>query len=315
MNKDYELTILTEGQIWGNDEEKQLEVLKKYGTITAITDVVAVTGGYIDKSNRRAPDDYTLSGRTGWEWTRTCDEEDHWCVRAVVNGIIPYGRETHFRDLSIRPVLKATNLINDISLNKVKGYNGVFEVEFGEYPQNAASFMMQEELEKSYNIGNVQTTGNYYTFDSIKEYESEFPFSPIRYEELEYQNQKHIRIKANLHPNFKKSGVTLSNGIKYMEGDYVWIKVEPVKWLIDEETNILISKKCLVSGIRFNNSVKGYTVDFSKTEMKFYLDKYMLKELFKDIVIKNEYDMDYQENEPGQKRLEKIKSPYEYSKR
>lgn len=27
-----ELTLLTEGQIWGDDSESQLEVLKEYGT-------------------------------------------------------------------------------------------------------------------------------------------------------------------------------------------------------------------------------------------------------------------------------------------
>ena len=43
----------------------------------------------------------------------------------------------------------------------------------------------------------------------------------------------------------------LSNGVKYRDGDYVWVEVSPVKWLIDNKTGILISKKGLVSGIRF----------------------------------------------------------------
>ena len=67
----------------------------------------------------------------------------------------------------------------------------------------------------------------------------------------------------------------LSNGVQYRDGDYVWVEVSPVKWLIDDKTGILISKKGLVSGIRFLNKSTNYKGDFSKTEMKEYLDRYM----------------------------------------
>ena len=32
-----DLTLLSDGQIWGDDSEPQLEVIKKYGTEAAIT--------------------------------------------------------------------------------------------------------------------------------------------------------------------------------------------------------------------------------------------------------------------------------------
>ena len=41
-----DLTLLSEGQIWGNSNESQLEVIRKYGTKSAITDLVVLTGGY-----------------------------------------------------------------------------------------------------------------------------------------------------------------------------------------------------------------------------------------------------------------------------
>ena len=50
--------------------------------------------------------------------------------------------------------------------------------------------------------------------------------------------------------------------------------------MIDNKTGILISKKGLVSGIRFLDRNQKYKGDFSKTEMKEYLDRYMSKELF-----------------------------------
>ena len=38
------LTLLSEGQIWGNSSENQLEVLRKYGTKAEISDLCVLTG-------------------------------------------------------------------------------------------------------------------------------------------------------------------------------------------------------------------------------------------------------------------------------
>ena len=42
-----DLTLLSEGQIWGNSNESQLEVIRKYGTKAAITDLCVLTGSYL----------------------------------------------------------------------------------------------------------------------------------------------------------------------------------------------------------------------------------------------------------------------------
>ena len=42
-----DLTLLSEGQIWGNDKESQLEVMRKYGTKAAISDLCVLTGSYL----------------------------------------------------------------------------------------------------------------------------------------------------------------------------------------------------------------------------------------------------------------------------
>ena len=39
-----DLTLLSEGQIWGNSSEPQLEVIRKYGTKAAITDLCVLAG-------------------------------------------------------------------------------------------------------------------------------------------------------------------------------------------------------------------------------------------------------------------------------
>lgn len=75
----------------------------------------------------------------------------------------------------------------------------------------------------------------------------------------------------------------LSNGVEYRNGDYVWVEVSPVKWLIDDRKGLLISKYGLVSGIRFLDKKTDYKGDFSKTEMYEYLNKYMIKDLFQNV--------------------------------
>ena len=71
--EDLELTLLSKEEIWGDKNgEGQLDVIKKYGTISAITDLVILTGGYYEAFCRyMSPDDTTLRGSTGWSYTKS----------------------------------------------------------------------------------------------------------------------------------------------------------------------------------------------------------------------------------------------------
>ncbi|MGN0973675.1 MAG: AAA family ATPase [Bacilli bacterium] len=165
----------------------------------------------------------------------------------------------------------------------MRGYNDTYEVEFGEYPQYAASSWMQNTLNSEYNRGSLKTTGKTYTFDSVRFDDYDKKMEPVTYNEYEYNGEKYIRLMAN-----SGNGSTdLSNGIKYNDGDYVWIKIEPVKWLIDEKQGLLLSKKGILSGIRYHTKDTRYDGDFSKTEMKAYLDNYLSKDLFNNFVLDN----------------------------
>ena len=271
-----DLTLLSEGQIWGNSSEPQLEVIRKYGTKAAITDLCVLTGGILWKdADCIIDEDRSLTGRTSYFWTRSSDGKENVCAVNVHGDL-----ENFYRfdcKGAVRPVLQSSVIFSQISPNRVRGYNGTEEVEYGEYPQNAADSRMQNILESEYNRG-VNKTGRSYTFDSVRYDDYDTGFKPVTYEEYEYQGKKYIRIKAN--SDFDGTKFKLSNGVKYRDGDYVWVEVLPVKWLIDDKTGILISKKGLVSGIRFLNKSTNYKGDFSKTEMKEYLDRYMSKELF-----------------------------------
>lgn len=75
MNRNsFELTLLSEGQIWGNSNESQLEVISKYGTKAAITDLCILTGGYLCENT--IDEDRSLTGRTSCFWTRSADGDN-----------------------------------------------------------------------------------------------------------------------------------------------------------------------------------------------------------------------------------------------
>ena len=172
----------------------------------------------------------------------------------------------------------------------MSGYNGTEEVEFGEYPQNAADSIIQNILESEYNRG-MNKTGRSFTFDSVKSNDYNTGYKPVTYEEYEYQGNKYIRIKANY--DFDDFYFMFSNGVVYSDGDYVWVEVAPVKWLIDDENKQLISKYGLVSGIKFMDSKVKYNGDFDRTEMKKFLDKYMVKDMFQSVDLEHLQDMEY----------------------
>ena len=304
-----DLTLLSEGQIWGNDKESQLEVIRKYGTKAAITDLCVLTGSYLcEDTDYNIDEDSSLKGRTSWFWTRSDDNAND--VRAVAEDGNMYDRYSHIRHGVVRPVLKSSVIFSQISPNRVRGYNGTEEVEYGEYPQYAADSRMQSILELEYNRG-IKKTGRSYTFDSVKYDDYCTGFKPVTYEEYEYQEKKYIRIRAN--SDFGGNKFKLSNGAFYRDDDYVWVEVSPVKWLIDDRTGILVSKIGLISGIRFLGRNHNYKGDFSRTEMKEYLDRYMIHDLTQTATFTRFQDMTPEEKtqfEEKRKQAEKRRNPY-----
>ena len=146
--KEYDLTLLSEGQIWGNSSESKLEVLKKYGTKAVITDLCILTGSYICVAFCKIDEDNLLKSRTSWFWTRSDDSNND--VRAV-HGLGSRDFKYRFeREGTIRPVLQSSVIFSQIFPNRVMGYNGIEEVEYGEYPQYAVDSRMQNILKSEY---------------------------------------------------------------------------------------------------------------------------------------------------------------------
>ena len=99
-----DLTLLSEGQIWGNDSESQLEVIRKYGTKAAITDLCVLTGSYLcEDIDYNIDEDKSLTGRTSWFWTRSDDGNND--VRTAEEDGIRHIKCRYKRHGAVRPVL------------------------------------------------------------------------------------------------------------------------------------------------------------------------------------------------------------------
>lgn len=271
-----ELTLLSVEQIWGNS---QLEVLKKYGTKIAATDLCILTRGCV-RDEDYVDEDKSLTGRTCVAWTKTVNK---YVKEIFLDGLCSCCGYINNISCVIRPVLQNST----ISLpSTVSDPNIIMEIEYGEYPQNAPSATMQKELEKEYKKG-MNKTWRSYTFSSSPCDDFDTLFKPITYDEYEYHGKKYIRVRAIAeYPDYES---ILSNGLACKDGDYFWVQVSPVKWLIDDKTGLLISKKGLVAGIGFGD-VKyydGMSYDFDKSELKKYLDTHMMHDLFQNTVSLN----------------------------
>ena len=261
-----DITLLSEEEIWG---DRQLEVLKTFGTSAKITDVCILTGGYFADLNS------DMKSRTGSFWTKTDINEK--LARSVSIQGLKMDSVKEARNLIIRPVI-------DLPLVDVPdevGSEGVLEKDYGEYPQYAVEETLQDKLETKYNKGELKKTGHSYTFNSVSIFEYAKEFAPETYEEYSYGKQKYIRMKVK--SSYGTIGVMLSNGLVYKDGDYVWVEVSPITWLVDYRNFKHVSKKGLVSGISFSDEIDINYGDFNKTNLKKYLKKYMLKDMFQGI--------------------------------
>ena len=286
MNK-HNITILSREQVWGNEYEDQLDVIKKYGVRASATDLSVLTGGKLyDDTDKNVGGDSSLRGRPGAFMVKI-DDTAVYTTGVNIDGDLSIFHSTS-DDGIIRPILSFPYNFREIIKKRVKGYNDTEEVEYGEYPQYVADLSTQTALESMadvfcINAGNK--TGRAYTLDSHSW--GEKGIKPVTYEEYEYKGKKYIRIKAN--PFLPAS--KCSNGCRYKYGDYVWVEVSPVVWLIDKKTQMLISKRGLVSGV--------HTKDFQK-----YLDTYMSKDLFQNVpLLQNNYSVNEKQDPQPSKNI------------
>ena len=110
--------------------------------------------------------------------------------------------------------------------------DGLIEVEYGYYPKNVVPISSINELNEELESGNLILTGNKYT-----------DMTGNVFPEYEFEGNRYIQGKMHCFDSF----TVLSNGETYYNGQNVWIKVEPLKWLLDEKAKIMITKDIIFS--------------------------------------------------------------------
>lgn len=145
------------------------------------------------------------------------------------------------------------------------------------YPQYSVSPKVEKELDKMCFDKKIRLTGNSYTFDSVDNHYIETDFNPIEYYEYEYSGKKYIKLRVKTSNFFTSSLV--SNGQSYFNNDDAWLEVAPLIWILDDKNKRLISKDCLVSGIKFCDYPSKNIENFEESAMYRYLDNYMLPDI------------------------------------
>ncbi len=275
MNK---FTFLTNEQCF--DKISKLDILKKRGSSAAITDFSILLGGAV-RGISRGDSDNPLEDRTGFYWTKSSYYEGFAVSIVDQNGSEQFF-DTDTRSIAARPALsfKLMSLIPTNGKKAKAAKDGVLEVEYGYYPQKAVSKDMQEQLEQLYKGDRLSSTGYKYTTDS-KHFNDIGRFEPRIHIEYQYNGKKYVRVEAL--SCFEGEFFTLSNGEKYKDGDYVWVEVSPVKWLVDEKEKIMITEKLVFSGMEFDHERDYDEKDFEKTDIKKFMDNYFSKELEQSI--------------------------------
>jgi MoxR-like ATPases len=236
----------------------------------AMTDFAVLCGGYVSKSYF-INDGTELKDRTGYYWTRTDDGDND--VRAVhTTGTLNINYCTT-QNVAARPALLCSSIEN-LSPHIVRGLCNVSKLNFGVTPQTAVSEALQTTLHREFSGGRLEKIENAYTTPSPNSDSS--VITEEKFPAYSYNGKIYARHKAN----FYGEKTTLSNGIEYKDGDYVWVELEPIEWLITKDRKNLLSKKLLFTS-PFHN-VRNYKGDFESTYIYNFMENHFSKDLLLD---------------------------------
>jgi len=292
-----DVTFLTKEQC------ENLEALKIRGKEAAMTDYAILLGGRV-YPEYHIDGDNSLEGRAGDYWTKSSANEHHAYIIASDGEEYEENTHTDFT-AGVRPVLSVSSI--DSIPNNEEGVqeasDGVSEVEFGYYPQKAASKELQAMLENAYDKEYLEKTTNNYTANMYRPLRL-LGFFPEKHQEYKYMEKRYVRVKVSDKYSEKKPAV-LSNGEVYKNGDNVWIEVSPLKWIVDKYENIMFTEKLPLAGVQFLNKGPYKEENFEKTDIMKYMNKYFLKDL-EQLIREKEIDI----SEKNKQGIQGMKTNY-----
>lgn len=270
------LTLLTEKE---TISPNKLKIFRKIGLEAEITDFGVATGGL----KREKQKHHKLISQNGRYWI--IPEKVNFEETAKV--IDSFGFQNYApvfaRNVSIRLTMSYKS-IEELKQYKLQEQeNGLLEIEYGFYPQTIAPKVLRKEVQRDYEKDILKKSNNVYTIDSRK-FNDFKPFNPITLEEYTKDNCYFVRVPVNTSFNYP---IRFTNQLEYANGDFIWILVEPIKWLVDEESHKIVTKKLLLSGIQLRN-VKAYNGNFKTTHMQKYINEFLSNEMLQEHTIIND---------------------------
>ena len=138
--------------------------------------------------------------------------------------------------IGIRPTIPFSKIVNQV-FNRHINEDGILEVEYGYYPQNIINSDILDKFPfANYDNGNLSE--NRYTVSWFEDF-------------YEHKN-KNIRYIIFRDSKEKKYHEKLSDGSKVEPGKTYFIKIEPIKWLVDMKSGLAVSKYILIYDKYFN---------------------------------------------------------------
>lgn len=284
------LMIPKKEQIFG---ECRLKPIEKRGTAAFITDYAILNGGHY------SIDDNTLKNN-GSYFLNYYEKIKN---QGILNYVDEFGgieRGYITKGVGIRPILNFSEICRLYpNLKIATASDGVLEVLFGEYLQMAAASDMQNELNNIMLVNQLSVTKE--KREKLKEImgleeiiKTDYsytrntyrynPFYPETIPVYEYRKRKFAKVVANT-MFFNNCNFELENLEEYKNGDAVWVEEQPIKWLVSEKEDVMISEKIIQAGIRFDKDdclMYMCIPQYYQTEMKKYTDKYLEKEIFRE---------------------------------
>lgn len=264
-----DITFLTADQI-----ENYLDVNYGIENITAqaaITDFAITLGGKFS-SNQFVHDNNTLDNRAGAYWTKSSSDDNGVIISEY--GQITEGYHVTDKNIGTRLVLPYSFIEeNSKNLLPQKNEYDILEINYGYYPNQAPQKELQQLLEEKLEnkeINKLEQTITVCTRDDNTD------FSKEELAVYEYNHKLYTRVFVNT--STSNNSIILSNNEEYEDWDAVWLEISPIKWLVDTDKKIAVTKNIIFAGIPFNNN-QIYKGDFNTTTIKKYLDEYFLKEI------------------------------------
>ncbi len=260
---DFELRLLTKEEVL---KDTALEVFKSNDTVFATnTDLASLTGGtYVSALNGY----YSLQP--------DLKNKKFYYVNGVFHNV--YAADAYYRIESVRPVL---HFVDSTAYRKNLFYDEdqISKLQFGEYPQYVLKEAANEveivnELNAKLMEQTLKKTGKKYCFY----YGENDKQASIRYGiEYFYNGKKYMPFTAIVYDHALCNRCYLSIG-EIDPSKIYWLKVEPITWIYDKDTDLFIAEKALVAGVGFGFIKEGD--DFESTEMYEFLNTHMKRDIF-----------------------------------